>query len=678
MDNIKNRIEELSEQLKYHNRKYFEDNSPEISDYDYDMMLRELEDLERDYPEFKMPDSPTQLVGESAKVETTKKVRHDVPMLSLDDKFSKDEIIDFVHKMQGELNDPMFVVEPKIDGLSVAIRYKDGEFVKGITRGDGINYGEDVTENLKMIKSIPRTLSIKIPYLEVRGEVYMDNQVFEAVNARQEEEGRKIFANPRNCAAGTLRQLNPQVVAERKLSIIIFNLQAVRGEEFLSHAETLDWLAQQGFKVSKYKKCRTENEIWEAICSINDTRREFSYGLDGAVVKVDNLQYREYLGASSKVPRWAVAYKYPPEEKQTKVLNIEVNVGRTGRLTPLAILEPVRLAGTTVARASLHNQDQIDRLDIRIGDTVIVRKAAEIIPEIIGVVNDKRPEGTVPFVIPDECPVCGAPTVREVVNEKEGANILCTNSNCPAQLARLLIYFASREAMNIDGLGPAVVEALLDKGYIKDVSDIYYLKDRRDELIINAITGRENAKKSDTSKSTDKLLASIERSKENDIDRLINGFGIRNVGRQAAIILRDNFADIFSIANASLDELQGLEGFGALSAKAVNDFFTKSQTKYILDRLQEAGVNMKSKASNKSIDNTFEGLTFVLTGTLPTMTREEAAELIKAHGGHVADSVSKKTNYLLAGENAGSKLTKAQSLGVAVIDEAKLREMIND
>jgi DNA ligase (NAD+) len=677
MDNIKNRIEELSEQLKYHNRKYFEDNSPEISDYDYDMMLRELEDLERVYPEFKMPDSPTQLVGETAKVETTKKVRHDVPMLSLDDKFTKDEIIDFVHKMQGELNDPMFVVEPKIDGLSVAIRYKDGEFVKGITRGDGINYGEDVTENLKMIKSIPRTLSIKIPYLEVRGEVYMDNEVFEAVNARQEEEGRKIFANPRNCAAGTLRQLNPQVVAERKLSIIIFNLQAVRGKEFLSHAETFDWLAQQGFKVSKYKKCRTENEIWEAICSINDTRGEFSYGLDGAVVKVDNLQDREYLGASSKAPRWAVAYKYPPEEKQTKVLNIEVNVGRTGRLTPLAILEPVRLAGTTVARASLHNQDQIDRLDIRIGDTVIVRKAAEIIPEIIGVVNDKRPEGTLPFVIPDECPVCGAPTVREVVNEKEGANILCTNPNCPAQLARLLIYFASREAMNIDGLGPAVVEALLDKGYIKDVSDIYYLKDRRDELIINAITGKENAKKSDTSKSTDKLLASIERSKENDIDRLINGFGIRNVGRQAAIILRDNFADIFSIANASLDELQGLEGFGAISAKAVNDFFAKPQTKYILDRLQEAGVNMKSKASNRSIDNTFEGLTFVLTGTLPTMTREEAAGLIKIHGGHVTNSVSKKTTYLLAGENAGSKLTKAQELGVAVIDEAKLKEMIN-
>lgn len=678
MDNIKNRIKELSEKLKYHNRKYFEDNSPEISDYDYDMMLRELEDLEREHPEFKMPDSPTQIVGESAKVEITKKVRHDVPMLSLDDKFTKDEVIDFVHKMQGELNDPMFVVEPKIDGLSVAIRYKDGEFVKGITRGDGINYGEDVTENLKMIKSIPRTLSIKIPYLEVRGEVYMDNEVFEAVNARQEEEGRKIFANPRNCAAGTLRQLNPQVVAERKLSIIIFNLQAVRGKEFLSHSETLDWLAQKGFKVSKYKKCRTENEIWEAISSIDDTRGEFSYGLDGAVVKIDNLQDREYLGASSKVPRWAVAYKYPPEEKQTKVLDIEVNVGRTGRLTPLAILEQVRLAGTTVARASLHNQDQIDRLDIRIGDTVIVRKAAEIIPEIIGVVFDKRPEGTVQFVIPDKCPKCKAPTIREVVNEKEGANILCTNPNCPAQLARLIIYFVSREAMNIDGFGPAVVEALFKKGYyIKDLSDIYYLKDHRDKLIEDAITGRENAKKSDTKKSTDKLLASIERSKDNDIDRLINGFGIRNVGRQAAIILRDKFADVFSIANASLEELQDLEGFGVISAKAVNDFFAKPQTKYILDRLQEAGVNMKSKASNRSIDNIFEGLTFVLTGALQTMTREEAAGLIQIHGGHVTNSVSKKTTYLLAGENAGSKLAKAQDLGVVVIDEAKLNEMIN-
>lgn len=676
MNKIKERIQELREQLKYHNRKYFYENSPEISDYDYDMMLRELEDLERENPELITADSPTQHVGESSKSQKGKQVRHDVPMLSLEDKFSRGEIMDFVRRMQKDLDQPAFTVEHKIDGLSVALRYRNGEFVQGMTRGDGINYGEDVTDNLKMIKSIPRTLPAKLPYLEVRGEVYMDNDVFEAINIRQEETGDKLFANPRNCAAGTLRQLNSKVVAERNLSIFIFNLQAVQGENFTTHSETLDWLDQQGFSVIQYVKCHTEDEVWEAICTIGDARGELSYGIDGAVVKIENLRDREYLGASSKVPKWAVAYKYPPEEKQTKVLNIEVNVGRTGRLTPLAILEPVRLAGTTVSRASLHNQDQIDRLDIRIGDTVIIRKAAEIIPEIIGVVNDKRPDEAVPFVIPDKCPVCGAPTVRESVNDQEGANIICTNSACPAQLARLMVYFVSRQAMDIDGFGPAVVEALIEKGYIKDVSDIYYLKDRRDELIMDAVTGRANAKKSDTSKSTDKLLAAIERSKDNDIDRLINGFGIRNVGKQTAMILRDNFEDIFSIANASCEKLQSLEGFGAISAQAVSDFFAKPETTYILERLQKAGVNMKSKASHSSINNRLEGTTFVLTGTLPTLTREEAAKIIQDNGGHVTNSVSKKTTYLLAGENAGSKLTKAQSLGITVLAEDDLMNML--
>jgi DNA ligase (NAD+) len=667
----KQRIKELREQLIYHNRKYFDENSPEISDYDYDMMLRELEDLEREHPELITADSPTQRVGESAKRETGKQVRHDVPMLSLDDKFSSNEVIDFVSKIQRELNDPTFIVEPKIDGLSVALRYRDGKFVQGITRGDGINYGEDVTSNLKMIKSIPRTLTEKIPYLEVRGEVYMDNQVFEAVNGCQEEEGRKLFANPRNCAAGTLRLLNPQVVAERKLSIIIFNLQAVRGKEFISHVETLNWLSGKGFQVSQYTICRTADEVWEAISAIDETRGEFSYGLDGAVVKVDSLSDRDKLGATSKVPRWAIAYKYPPEEKQTEVLNIEVNVGRTGRLTPLAVLNPVRLAGTTVSRASLHNQDQIDRLDVRIGDTVIVRKAAEIIPQIIGVVKDQRPDGTSPFHIPDRCPVCGSVAVRE-----EGPDVRCTNSNCPAQLARLIIHFASRQAMDIDGLGPAVVEALLEKGYIKDISDIYYLKDRRDDLIRDAITGRANAKKSDTSKSTDKLLAAIDRSKDNDIDRLINGLGIRNVGKYAGSILKNNFSDIFSIVNASCEELVGLDGFGEISAKAITGFFEQDQNIYILKRFENAGVNMKSKALNSSIDNRFEGKTFVLTGTLPTMTREQARKLIEEHGGRVSESVSKKTAYILAGEDAGSKFAKAQRLGIKVLAEDDLTNML--
>jgi len=673
---IEDRIQALSKQLKYHNRKYFDENAPEITDYDYDMMLRELENLEREYPELITADSPTQYVGESSKSQKGKQVRHDVPMLSLEDKFSRGEIMDFVRKMQKDLNQPAFTVEHKIDGLSVALRYRNGEFVQGMTRGDGINYGEDVTNNLKMIKSIPQTLPEKLPYLEVRGEVYMDNDVFEAINARQKEIGGKLFANPRNCAAGTLRQLNSQVVAERNLSIFIFNLQAVQEKEFTSHSETLDWLSQQGFAVIQYVKCHTEDEVWKAICTIGDTRGELSYGIDGAVVKVESLRDREYLGASSKVPKWAVAYKYPPEEKQTKVLNIEVNVGRTGRLTPLAILEPVRLAGTTVSRASLHNQDQIDRLDIRIGDTVTVRKAAEIIPEIISVVNEKRPDGAVPFLIPDKCPVCGAPTVRELVNEKEGANILCTNSTCPAQLARLIVYFVSRPAMDIDGFGPAVVEVLIEKGYIKDVSDIYYLKDRRDELIMDAVTGRGNAKKSDTSKSTNKLLAAIERSKDNDIDRLINGFGIRNVGKQTAILLRDNFADIFAIANASFEELLSLEGFGAISAQAVNDFFAKPETTYMLKRLQKAGVNMKSNALNSPRSNIFEGQTFALTGTLPTMTREEAAKIIQDNGGHVTNSVSKKTTYLLAGDSAGGKLTKAQTLGINIITEGDLLDML--
>lgn len=671
-------IKELREQIEYHNRKYFEENSPVISDYDYDMMLRKLEDLERAHPELITIDSPTQHVGEGTDRELGKRVSHDVPMLSLEDKFSNDEVFDFIRKMQRELNDPVFVVERKIDGLSVVLRYRNGRFVQGLTRGDGINYGEDITDNLKMIKLIPHMLSTTLPYLEVRGEVYMDNDVFEAINVRQEEIGGKIFANPRNCAAGTLRQLNSQVVAERNLSIFVFNLQAVEGKEFTSHIETLDWLGQEGFAViPEYTKCHTEDEVWEAICKIGDIRRELPYNIDGAVVKIDNLQDRELLGATSKVPRWAIAYKYPPEEKQTKVIDIEVNVGRTGRLTPLAILEPVQLAGTTVSRASLHNQDQIDRLDIRIGDTVIVRKAAEIIPEITRVEKDKRPDGTVPYRISNKCPACGAPAVREISNDIEGSDIRCTNTNCPAQLARGIVHFASRGAMNIDGFGPAVVDALIEKGFVKNISDIYYLKNQREDLIKASITGRTNAKKSDTSKSIDKLLLSIDRSKDNDIDRLINGLGIRNVGNYAGNILKNSFPDISSIVNASFDELISLDGFGEISTNAVKEFFAQPQTKYIIGRLENAGVNMKSKANDSSIDNRLEGETFVITGTMPTMKREEAAKLIQAHGGKVTDSVSKKTTYLLAGDNGGSKLTKAQNLGVKIITESDLLGMLD-
>lgn len=677
MMDVHKRIIQLRDEINHHNQKYYDEDAPVISDYEYDLMLRELKKLEKDHPELITPDSPTQHVGGKVKRELGKQIRHDVPMLSLDDKFTREGISEFISKMKKELSNPVFIVEYKVDGLSVALRYREGKFVEGMTRGDGINYGEDITLNLKMIKKVPRKISAKLPYLEVRGEVYMDNEVFIRVNEWQEEIGGKKFANPRNCAAGTMRQLDPNVVAERNLSITIFNLQAIEGKEFISHSETLDWFSRQGFPVPKYLKCTTENDVWNAICDIGEIRGELPFDIDGAVVKIDNLADREKLGATSKAPRWAVAYKYPPEEKQTKILDIEVNVGRTGRLTPLAILEPVRLAGTTVSRASLHNQDQIDRLDVRIGDTVIVRKAAEIIPEIVRVVKEKRPDNIFPYHIPDKCPVCEAPAVREVVNKKEGADIRCTNSTCPAQLARLIVHFASRGAMDIEGLGPAVVDALIDKEYLKDLSDIYYLRDHRKDLISDAITGNPNAKKSDTSISINKLLEAIERSKDQDIDRLINGFGIRNIGKHAAIILKNKFPDMHSIANASYNNLISLDGIGEIITKAVIDFFARPKSKYILERLQKAGVNMKSKAVQSSIDNRFEGATFVLTGTLSAMTREDASKLIIAHGGRVTESVSKKTSYVLVGRDAGSKLINAQNLGIKIISEANFMDMLN-
>jgi len=733
---IKDRIKDLRDKIEYHNKRYYDESASEITDYEYDMMLQELKNLERDNPELLITDSPTKRVGGHAKREVGKLVAHDVPMLSLDDKFSREEVVDFISKMQKELENPIFSVEYKIDGLSVALRYKNGIFIQGMTRGDGVSYGEDITENLKMIDGIPKQIPEQLPYLEVRGEVYMDNDVFEAVNERQEEIEGKPFANPRNCAAGTIRQLDPNVVAERKLSILIFNLQAVDGKSFSSHTETLDWLSKQGFTVVRYFKCSTEKEIWDTVCSMGETRGELPFGIDGAVVKVDNLAARQKLGATSKVPRWAIAYKYPPEEKQTEVINIEVNVGRTGRLTPLAILQPVRLAGTTVSRASLHNQDQIDRLNIRIGDTVIVRKAAEIIPEIVSVIKDKRPDGTTPFRIPDKCPVCGAPAFRS----EEGADIRCSGINCPAQLARLIIHFASRGAMDIDGLGPAAVHSLMDKGYIKDISDIFYLKNYREEFLAEGIIPRSRKeiglrkdgqprkqKQSNYTDSTDNLLNSIERAKDRNLECLINGFGIPTIGKQTGHILEENFPDIYAIAKISYDRYQQLKlnekqlkkdlnkiskqikistdpenlnrlndinqqlsdiekelkatgdikGIGEVSIKAISDFFNQPQTHGILERLENAGVNLKSKAKNSlKKDNRLADAAFVLTGTLPTMSRDEASKLIEDHGGHVVGSVSKKTTYLLVGENPGNKLIAAQNLGVKIITEDILMEMI--
>ncbi len=665
--NPQERASELIELIKYHNERYYEDDSPEISDYDYDMLLRELKAIEQDYPELSTNDSPTKQVGGKARRESGKMVRHDVPMLSLEDKFSKEEVISYIQKMRRELSEPSFVVERKVDGLSVSLRYKNGKLVQGITRGDGVTFGEDITDNLKMIKSIPREIAEKIPYFEVRGEVYMSKDSFEMVNARQEELGGKLFANPRNCAAGTMRQLDPEIVAQRDLSIFIFNLQAIEGKSFELHSDTLKWLCELKFPVVPgFVKCTTEDEVWDAINEIGEKRGELQYGIDGAVIKIDNLRYREVLGATSKVPRWAIAYKYPPEEKETKVLNIEVNVGRTGRLTPLAILEPVLLAGTTVSRASIHNQDQIDRLDIRIGDTVILRKAAEIIPQIVRVVKENRPAGTLPFIIPDKCPRCGSNTIRD----EEAADIRCTNRSCPAQLERLIIHFASRDAMDIDGLGPASVEALISNGYIKDISDIYCLKEHRENLIKNTIIGKE--------KSTDNLLNAIERSKERDIDRLIKALGVKNIGKYAGGVLKKKFANIKSISEASLEDLISIDGLGDIGARAIIDFFSHAENKNIIKRLEEAGVNMQSQEPQEAVDDRFEGKTFVLTGTLPTLTREEATDIIQKLGGKVSGSVSKRTSYVLAGEAAGSKLDKANKLGVEVIDEGEFMRMVDN
>lgn len=662
---VKDRIEELRKIIKYHNDKYYNQDEPEISDYDYDQLSLELRRLEKEHPEYLTSDSPTQYVGGIAKREAGKLVKHNVPMLSLQDVFSKEEVIAFVTKMQRDLEEPVFIVERKIDGLSVSLRYEEGEFVQGITRGDGITQGEDVTDNLKMIKTVKKKLKDPVPYLEVRGEVYMSNAAFEEVNERQEELEKKTFANPRNCAAGTLRQLDPKVVKERNLSIFIFNVQDARGISFKTHSESFEWLKKQGVNVIEgYTKCSTAEEVWEAIAQIGEIRGEFGYEIDGAVVKVDNLQDREKLGATAKTPRWAVAYKYPPEEKETKIIDIEIGVGRTGRLTPTALLEPVRLAGTSVSKATLHNQDRIDSLDVRIGDTVIVRKAAEIIPEIVAVVKEKRPSDAKLFRIPDKCPVCGAPTVRD-----DGmADTRCTGTSCPAQLVRHIMHFASRDAMDIRGLGEAYVKALIDNGYVKDIADLYYLKEHRDELIEKGLIGKQ--------KNTDKLLATIEESKKNDIDRLIKGLGIKNIGKQAGQALKKHFKDIRELENATYEQLISVEDFGDISAKSIVEFFKAEQNKDILRRLEEAGVNMKASVSNEIEDNRFEAKTFVVTGTLPTMGRQEAIDLIQKYGGKVSGSVSKKTSYVLAGEAAGSKLTKAQDLGIEIITEEDLLKMI--
>lgn len=659
----KTRIEELKKTLEYHSNRYYNMDDPEISDYEYDSMMQELKKLEKEHPELVTPDSPTQRVGGTAKREAGVLVRHNVPMLSLQDVFSKEEVCNFVNEMKEQLEDPEFVVEYKIDGLSMALRYEDGVLKLAETRGDGINFGEDVTENAKVIPDVKKKLKDALPYLEIRGEVYMKLKDFDAVNETQELLGRKPFANPRNCAAGTLRQLDSRITKERKLSMFIFNVQEIRGRTFATHTEGYEFLKKQGIHViDDYKVCKTADEVWDAITRIGENRGNLGYDIDGAVVKLNRIADREKLGSTSKVPRWAVAYKYPPEEKETKVLDIELSVGRTGRITPTAIFEPIRLCGTTVSRATLHNQDFIDDLDIGIGDTIVVYKSGEIIPKVKEVIHAKRPEGTVRFEIPDVCPVCGAKTERE----KDTADIKCTSPNCPAQLERHIINFVGRDAMDIKGFGTVYIEELVRLGYLKDVADIYDLKDHREELIEQGIIGKE--------KNTDKLLDAIETSKKNDAYKLLTGLGIPNVGKAAAKAILKYFKEFDALEAADMDQLQEVNDIGEVSADCIFRFFGDEKNKVLLQRLRDAGVNM-AYIPEEGADERFAGQTFVITGTLPSMDRKEAAALIEKFGGKVAGSVSKKTAYVLAGENAGSKLTKANELGIKVISEEDILAM---
>ena len=662
---IKKEMEDLKELIKYHNDRYYDQDDPEISDYEYDQLSLRLRQLEQEHPEYADADSPTQKIGGSAKREAGILVKHNVPMLSLQDVFNKEEVYSFVEKIQKERSNTVFVVEKKIDGLSVALRYTDGSLMMGVTRGDGINQGEDVTDNVKMIRDVVHRLKEPVPYIEIRGEVHMRLEDFEEVNERLEAAGKKVFANPRNCSAGTLRQLDPEIVRERKLSLFIFNVQEARGIEFKTHSESLEWLKKQGIKVVEgYRLCNTADEVWEAIQEIGESRGNLAYDIDGAVVKVDSLEEREYFGATSKVPRWAIAYKYPPEEKESVVKEIRLTVGRTGRITPTAIFEPVRLCGTNVERATLHNQDRIDELDVRVGDTIVVRKAGEIIPEVLSVKLEKRPEGTVPFRISATCPSCGAPTVRDA----NTADTKCTNINCPAQLSQHIINFVGRNAMDIKGFGEAYIEALIQEGYLKDIADIYYLKNYREELIEKGLIGKE--------KNTDKLLKAIEDSKENDIDRLITGLGIKNIGRQAGFQLKMSFRSLHELMNASYEELVAVNDVGDITARSIVEFFSLEENRSILERLEKAGMNFTSLAEESSGNQSFSGKTFVITGTLPSMGRTEMEELVKKCGGKVSGSVSKKTHYLIAGENAGSKLAKAQELGITVLSEAEVLELL--
>lgn len=653
----KTEMKELRDTLNAHGYRYYVLDAPTISDYEYDHMLRRLEDLEREHPEEVTPDSPTQRVGGPA-LSQFEQVRHDVPLESLQDVFDGEEVRDFLLRVAETMPQAEYSVEPKVDGLSVALEYRDGVFVRGATRGDG-RVGEDVTENLRTIRSIPMTLPEKLPRLIVRGEVYMARSVFEEINARREIEGKPLMANPRNAAAGSLRQLDPKVAAQRRLDIAVFNLQLAEGRTFSTHTETIDYLASQHFKVIPHKRLSKPADILAEIAALGDGREQFPFDIDGAVVKLDDLRQRQEIGSTAKFPKWAIAYKYPPEVKPSVVKDIIVQVGRTGVLTPKAELEPVRLAGTTVTFATLHNQDFITQKDIRIGDTVLVRKAGEIIPEVLEVVMDKRPAGTQPYLLPETCPVCGAPVVRD----EDGAALRCTGAECPAQLLRNLTHFASRGAMDIDGLGPAVMQQLIDSGLVRTAADLYGLTPEQLEPL-------ERMGK----KSAQNAVDAIARSRDNDLWRLINALGIRQVGEKAAKTLAQRFGTMDALAAATEEELTAVDDVGPITARYLCQWMESPQSRDLLARLKAAGVNMSCK--EEAHDSRFAGMTFVLTGALEKFTRDEAGEMIEKRGGKASGSVSKKTTYVVAGENAGSKLQKAQELGIPVLTEDEFLELL--
>ena len=655
--NAKERMAELAALLTEANYKYYVLDHPTMPDFEYDRLLRELETLEGEYPQFADANSPTKRVGGEA-LSQFQKYTHPVPLMSLQDVFSRDELMEFLQKVASECPDAAFSVEPKIDGLSVALEYENGNFVRGATRGDGVT-GEDVTENLKTIRSIPMTIPNAPARLIVRGEVYMPKRSFEKLNERQELEGKPLFANPRNAAAGSLRQLDPKIAASRGLDILIFNIQLCEGVDFTSHGETLDYLRERRFKVIPNAILSDLNAVCNEVMAINDRREGFAFDIDGAVIKLDHLADRERLGATAKFPRWAAAYKYPPEIKPTVVEDIVVQVGRTGVLTPKAVVRPVRLAGTTVTNATLHNQDFITERDIRIGDTVLIRKAGEIIPEILEVDISKRPADSVPYHLPSACPVCGAKVERDA----DGAFMRCTGIECPAQLVRNIAHFTSRDAMDIEGLGSAIVEQLVENELIKSTADIYYLTLADVKSLWKS--GETAAKK---------LLAAIENSKQQDLSRLIYALGIRQVGAKTGKVLSQHFGSMDALANATMEELTQVSDVGAVTAENIFDWFHAPQSQHLLQRLQDAGVNMESKRA--VTDTRFAGLTFVLTGALTKFTRDEATEKIELFGGKAAGSVSKKTSFVVVGENAGSKEKKARELGIPILSEDDFLAMI--